>query len=270
MKVRVLAESQGGVGGTDQAGSGRSGVLADCQGGAGGTDQAGSGRSGVLADCQGGARGTDLVGVNGSDGLGGGRAGQGCSVAISGRADCSGTAAGCWGLLWAVVTRPYVRSPSTQSCQDIKDKDSFLGHVRTQRGGVRLQNLWGGLQANSGLWNSLRALRDGTPFPLSPSFRMVYQVLVNFNYSKNKVLEVADSLEEFNKTTIRELKEKLKQKIPGAPDLDLLRVIFGRDPLEDHQTLEFYIIKHLSLLLFLMKMPGGGGGGTDMIYAFTC
>lgn len=147
---------------------------------------------------------------------------------------------------------------------------------------------------------------------------MIYQVLVNFNDSKNKPLEVADSLEEFNKTTIRELKEKFREKIPGAPggsleiknkrnylfinsicecrptndfhirvstchlrcssyvinvcllsDLDLLRVIFGRDPLEDHQTLEFYNIKHLSLLLFLMRMPGGGGG-TGMIYAFTC
>ncbi|ROL41861.1 hypothetical protein DPX16_3489 [Anabarilius grahami] len=98
---------------------------------------------------------------------------------------------------------------------------------------------------------------------------MIYQVLFNFTDSKNKVLEVADSLEEFNKTTIRELKEKFREKIPGVPDLDLLRVIFGRDPLEDHQTLEFYNIKHLSLLLFLMKIPGGGGGTDQYGFPYT-
>ncbi|XP_067292727.1 uncharacterized protein [Pseudorasbora parva] len=38
-----------------------------------------------------------------------------------------------------------------------------------------------------------------------------------------------------------------------------IRVIFGKDPLEDKKTLESYGIRHLSLLLFVMKMPGGGG-----------
>lgn len=50
---------------------------------------------------------------------------------------------------------------------------------------------------------------------------MIYQVLFNFTDSKNKVLEVANSLEEFNKTTIRELKEKFREKIPGAPGRSL-------------------------------------------------
>uniref|UniRef100_A0A673MVF8 Ubiquitin-like domain-containing protein n=1 Tax=Sinocyclocheilus rhinocerous TaxID=307959 RepID=A0A673MVF8_9TELE len=40
-------------------------------------------------------------------------------------------------------------------------------------------------------------------------------------------------------------------------DPDDLRVIFGQDPLEDDRTLGFYKIKHLSVLLFVVKMPGG-------------
>lgn len=48
--------------------------------------------------------------------------------------------------------------------------------------------------------------------------KMIYQVLINFNDKRNKPLEVADSEENFNKTTVLELKKKFKDKIaPGAP-----------------------------------------------------
>lgn len=46
---------------------------------------------------------------------------------------------------------------------------------------------------------------------------MVFQVLINFNDKKNKPLDVADSLEEFEKTTISELRKKFTEQIPGAP-----------------------------------------------------
>lgn len=41
-------------------------------------------------------------------------------------------------------------------------------------------------------------------------------------------------------------------------DPENLRVIFGKDPLEDDMTLVFYKITHLSVLFFVLKMPGGG------------
>ncbi|KAK9951829.1 hypothetical protein ABG768_017704 [Culter alburnus] len=99
---------------------------------------------------------------------------------------------------------------------------------------------------------------------------MVYQVLINFNDKKNKPLEVADNETNFNKTTVLDLKKKFKEKIPGAPDPDDVRVIFGKDPLEDHMTLLFYKIKHLSVLLIVMKMPGGGMSSynTDTFFFF--
>lgn len=50
---------------------------------------------------------------------------------------------------------------------------------------------------------------------------MAFQVLVNFHDKRNKPVEVADSLEEFEKTTILELKkkfiEKFKEQNPEAP-----------------------------------------------------
>lgn len=49
-------------------------------------------------------------------------------------------------------------------------------------------------------------------------------------------------------------------------DPDRLRVVFGTCPLEDHRTLGFYNIKHLSVLFIVLKMPGGGGG-PGMTYA---
>lgn len=48
---------------------------------------------------------------------------------------------------------------------------------------------------------------------------------------------------------------------------DHLRVFFGHDPLEDHLTLKFYKIQHLSVLCFVMKMPTGEGvSGMSLIY----
>ncbi len=58
---------------------------------------------------------------------------------------------------------------------------------------------------------------DCCSFFLIKASRMVFQVLINFNEKKNKPLRVADSEEEFNNTTVRELKEKFKSQIPGAP-----------------------------------------------------
>lgn len=88
---------------------------------------------------------------------------------------------------------------------------------------------------------------------------MAFKVLVNFDEMKNRSLNISDSSEEFLKTTVRELKEKFRSEVPGTPDPDHLRVFFGNDHLEDEQTLGFYKITHLSVLIFVMKMPIGKG-----------
>ncbi len=46
---------------------------------------------------------------------------------------------------------------------------------------------------------------------------MAFQVLINFDDMKNKPLNIAHSSEEFKTTTVKELKEKFRFKVPGAP-----------------------------------------------------
>lgn len=46
---------------------------------------------------------------------------------------------------------------------------------------------------------------------------MAFKVLVNFDEMKNRSLNISDSSEEFLQTTVRELKEKFRAEVPGAP-----------------------------------------------------
>uniref|UniRef100_A0A671PPL3 Ubiquitin-like domain-containing protein n=1 Tax=Sinocyclocheilus anshuiensis TaxID=1608454 RepID=A0A671PPL3_9TELE len=86
-------------------------------------------------------------------------------------------------------------------------------------------------------------------------------VLMNFNDKKNKPLLVAEDETNFQKTTILDLKKKFKEKIPGAPgrlNSSYFYILNLNYPLEDNLTISYYKIKHLSVLLIVMKMPGGG------------
>ncbi|XP_016350220.1 polyubiquitin-B-like [Sinocyclocheilus anshuiensis] len=96
--------------------------------------------------------------------------------------------------------------------------------------------------------------------------RMAFQVLINFDDMKNTPLNIVDSSEEFKKTTVKELKERFRFKIPGAPDPGHLKVFLGNNHLEDHKTLGSYKIQHLSVLIFVMKMPIGKG--VDLRFIF--
>ncbi|XP_057185467.1 uncharacterized protein LOC130551667 isoform X2 [Triplophysa rosa] len=87
---------------------------------------------------------------------------------------------------------------------------------------------------------------------------MNFQVLINFSDKRNKALTVATSEEEFKKTTVLELKKIFCSLCPQSPEPSDIRVVFGRDLLEDNQTLAYYKVKHLSVLFFVLKMPGGG------------
>lgn len=46
---------------------------------------------------------------------------------------------------------------------------------------------------------------------------MAFQVFIRFNDKKETPLTVATSNEDFNKTTIKMIKEKFKLENPGAP-----------------------------------------------------
>ncbi len=119
---------------------------------------------------------------------------------------------------------------------------------------------------------------------------MAFQVRVRVNKNEIKVLSVASSSEEFEKFTIKELKEKALSFFPSVDgrftfvsiltietnqvnniynvfsvifrvlllsDPDRLRVIFGERELEDSQTLDSCDIEHLSVLIIVLQVPGG-------------
>uniref|UniRef100_A0A671PKI3 Ubiquitin-like domain-containing protein n=1 Tax=Sinocyclocheilus anshuiensis TaxID=1608454 RepID=A0A671PKI3_9TELE len=83
------------------------------------------------------------------------------------------------------------------------------------------------------------------------------QVRVKINKNTIKILTVASSNEEFKKSTIIDLKRKALSLFPGVNDTGELRVIFGKNELEDDKTFESCNIENLSLLVVVLRMPGG-------------
>lgn len=47
-------------------------------------------------------------------------------------------------------------------------------------------------------------------------------------------------------------------------------LIFGASVLDDDETLEFYNIQHLHLLIIVLRFPGGGAGMTLYAYTLLC
>ncbi|KAK2907369.1 hypothetical protein Q8A67_006354 [Cirrhinus molitorella] len=88
---------------------------------------------------------------------------------------------------------------------------------------------------------------------------MAFQVRIRINRNRVDVLSVASSSHEFEQFTIGELKKKALRMFPGVDDPTRLKVIFGQDELEDYQTFESCSIQHLSVLVILLRFPGGGG-----------
>ncbi|ROL44068.1 Ubiquitin carboxyl-terminal hydrolase 64E [Anabarilius grahami] len=90
---------------------------------------------------------------------------------------------------------------------------------------------------------------------------MAFQLFIRFNDERDTVLDVADSSKEFDETKVREVKKKFRP-VDDDEKLDLIRVIFGTEQLEDEKTLGFYKITHGSVLIFVMRKPGGKKGET--------
>ncbi|XP_048014024.1 polyubiquitin 9-like [Megalobrama amblycephala] len=98
---------------------------------------------------------------------------------------------------------------------------------------------------------------------------MVFQVLIQFGSKEEKAIVVAESSEQFNNTTILEIKHKFISSTPGAPGPERLRVVLENKQLEDDKTFAFYNIEHLSVLTFVMRMPGGKDS-FDSLRRMTC
>ncbi|XDV53609.1 hypothetical protein PO909_022064 [Leuciscus waleckii] len=91
---------------------------------------------------------------------------------------------------------------------------------------------------------------------------MAFQVQIRINKNTIKPFGVASSSEEFEKFTIGELKERALGLFPGVNGnfkLSFAIFTFNEGDLEDNQTFKSCGIEHLSLLVVVLRMPGGGG-----------
>ncbi|XP_065125885.1 uncharacterized protein [Paramisgurnus dabryanus] len=87
----------------------------------------------------------------------------------------------------------------------------------------------------------------------------IYQVTVVGIKGEKKTVDVATSLEEFNKTTVLEFKKKLAEKLPGqaGDDPSSLRLLYTDKQLEDNDKFSDHQIEDHSTLFLVLRLPGG-------------
>lgn len=59
--------------------------------------------------------------------------------------------------------------------------------------------------------------------------RMVFQVLIQFGSKEEKTIAVAESSEQFNNTTVLEIKNKFISSTPGAPGRIVLFILVHKN-----------------------------------------
>uniref|UniRef100_A0A3Q4I8M2 NEDD8-like n=4 Tax=Pseudocrenilabrinae TaxID=318546 RepID=A0A3Q4I8M2_NEOBR len=87
----------------------------------------------------------------------------------------------------------------------------------------------------------------------------IYQVVVHGLRGQKMMLDLCNTEEQFKSMTVKQLKEKLAQKLPEtAGKTEALRLIFTDKMLDGDDTLlSEYGIQHMSVLHMVMKVPGG-------------
>lgn len=74
------------------------------------------------------------------------------------------------------------------------------------------------------------------------------------------MIDLCNTEEQMQSMTVRQLKDKIMQKLPGNTDSAAIRLIFADKELnEDSQKLSEYGVQHMSVLLLVLRVPGGRG-----------
>lgn len=76
-------------------------------------------------------------------------------------------------------------------------------------------------------------------------------------------LVVANSFEAFQKTTVRQLKEKINKVKPVDPEF--IRLLFSGKQLEDHKDLKFYNIQEDSTIVLVSRVHGGSDSKRERV-----
>ncbi|XP_048034792.1 NEDD8-like [Megalobrama amblycephala] len=85
-----------------------------------------------------------------------------------------------------------------------------------------------------------------------------YQVIVVGIQGKKRVIDVADSEEDFNNTTVEKFKEKLAEKLPHeASDLSELRLLYINKQLNDDDKFSDHKIENNATICVILRLSGG-------------
>ncbi|TWW63019.1 hypothetical protein D4764_03G0000270 [Takifugu flavidus] len=86
----------------------------------------------------------------------------------------------------------------------------------------------------------------------------IYQVLVCGIRGEKKTIDLCNTEEQMKSMTVKQLREKIAEKIPETADETAIRLIFTDKMLElDSDLLSTYGIQHMSIIQMVMRLPGG-------------
>ncbi|XP_036451949.1 uncharacterized protein zgc:194655 [Colossoma macropomum] len=84
----------------------------------------------------------------------------------------------------------------------------------------------------------------------------VFQVLVLGIKGEKKTIDVANSEQAFNNTTVATFKEKIVEKIPELKGQNF-KMMYTDVQLEDDETFSKYQIQDRSTIVLIVRLPGG-------------
>uniref|UniRef100_A0A3Q3AGK4 Ubiquitin-like domain-containing protein n=1 Tax=Kryptolebias marmoratus TaxID=37003 RepID=A0A3Q3AGK4_KRYMA len=86
----------------------------------------------------------------------------------------------------------------------------------------------------------------------------IYQVVVHGLRGQKMFIDLCNTEEQMQKMTVRQLKEKITEKLPETAGEENLRLIFADKMLEGDTTLlSEYGIQQQSVIQMVIRVPGG-------------
>ncbi|KAG9274342.1 uncharacterized protein zgc:194655 [Astyanax mexicanus] len=84
----------------------------------------------------------------------------------------------------------------------------------------------------------------------------IYQVIVLGLKGEKKTIDVANSETDFNNTTVVAFKEKITEKFPELKGQNF-KLMYTDEQLQDDETFSKYEIQTGSIIVLILRLPGG-------------
>ncbi|XP_033466125.1 uncharacterized protein LOC117246373 [Epinephelus lanceolatus] len=86
----------------------------------------------------------------------------------------------------------------------------------------------------------------------------IYQVVVHGFRGEKVTIDLCNTEEQMKSITVLQLKDKIAEKVPANKGVEAIRLIFTDKALDDDKKkLSEYGVQHMSIILMVLKVPGG-------------